>query len=161
MSTARTAWIIGASSGIGRALAEQLHADGWQLVISARNQKALEALSETLSARVLVCDATEPESLKAAAADAFTSHIDCVISNVGDYQPMGLSNFNSHTLSALTRSNFISAAYLIESVLPHLQVQQGGQLLFNVSASVYRGLPNAAAYGASKAALLHLSLIHI
>lgn len=151
------AWIIGASSGIGRALVEAGHKKGWKMLISARNATALMELSQSFNASPFALDATQHDQVGKVARKVFKDrHIDYVLFNVGNYQPMGLNNFSHDNVESMLRSNFLSATYLIEAITPLLKAQGGGHVLFNISASAYRGLPNAAGYGASKAALLHM-----
>lgn len=157
MTAEGSIWIIGASSGIGRALAQLLSQDGWRLMLSARNADALVELASQTHGMAFPCDATNRTEMQEAAAAVFADGlVEKIVFNVGDYQPMGLNNFDSEGIEAIMRANFFSAAQLLEILLPHLRKQGGGEVLFNASASVYRGLPNAAAYGSSKAALVHM-----
>jgi len=157
-TSTRHAWLIGASHGIGRALAEQLAAEGWQLTLSARTPGPLLEVASPLSARALPLDATDPQALHEAAQRVFQdTPPQLVLMNVGDYQPMPLEQFDVALFERLNRSNYLAAVYLLDAVLPRMRDAGGGQLLLNASASAYCGLPNAAPYSAPKAALLNMA----
>ena len=71
----RTAWLIGASTGIGRATAARLHALGAKVVVSARSASALQAFTEAhVGSEALALDATDRDALHAAAAGIVERH---------------------------------------------------------------------------------------
>ena len=151
------AWIIGASQGIGRELARLLAAQGWQLTVSARNEKRLLEVSATCEATPVAFDATDREATLAAATRAFSSRpCDLVLFNVGDYEPMPLAEFDTDLFVRLNRTNYLASVYLLDALIP-LMRDGGGQILLNASAAAYRGLPNSAPYSAPKAAVIHMA----
>ena len=156
-ASTRQAWLIGASHGMGRELALQLADQGWRLTLSARGEDALHEVARGCAARVLPLDATDRAAVRQAAISVFA---DCapelVMLNVGDYQPMVATAFDVDLFERLNRVNYLTAVYLLDAVLP-LMRDNGGQILFNVSASAYVGLPQAGPYSAPKAALLNLA----
>ena len=83
----KTALITGASGGIGRAIAEALHARGATLAISARRGEALAGLAAQLQSRVQVlpCDLADPQAVEALVPQAETvlGHLDILINNAG------------------------------------------------------------------------------
>jgi short-subunit dehydrogenase len=154
-------WLVGASSGIGAALAHQLAGRGAQLALSARNADKLQALN-VANALILPCDATASDSL-AAARDrmlAVWGAIDLVIYLAGDYVPMRADSFDLAKAEKVIEVNFLAAMRLTASALPHLPA--GGGIAFVASVAGYRGLPKALAYGPGKAALIHFAeVLHL
>jgi short-subunit dehydrogenase len=154
-------WLVGASSGIGAALAHELARRGAQLALSARNADKLQALN-VANALILPCDATASDSL-AAARDrmlAAWGAIDLVIYLAGDYVPMRADSFDLAKAEKVIEVNFLAAMRLTASVLPHLPA--GGGIAFVASVAGYRGLPKALAYGPGKAALIHFAeVLHL
>ena len=154
-------WIIGASSGIGRALAVELDQRGARLVLSARDSKKLEELSASLSAHhlVLPCDVTDPDIMSNAAKTALTffGHIDSVLFLAGTYQPMKLNSLDIASLQNIISINLNGAFNVIHAVIPILLAQKSGQIGICASVAGYRGLPNSQPYSATKAALINLT----
>lgn len=149
-------WLVGASSGIGAALAQALAQRGARLVLSARSVDKLVALP-IADALLVPCDVTDLESLQDAfdAVLKFYLHIDLIIYLAGDYEPMRSDNFDLTIAEKLFAVNFLGAMRLSSLVLPHLSGGDG--LAFVASVAGYRGLPLALAYGPGKAALIHFS----
>lgn len=112
-------WLVGASSGIGAALAQQLAGRGARLALSARNADKLQALN-IADALILPCDATTSDSL-AAARDrmlAAWAGIDLVIYLAGDYVPMRADSFDLAKAEKVIEVNFLAAMRLTACVLP-------------------------------------------
>lgn len=149
-------WLIGASSGIGAALAVELAGRGARLALSARNAERLRALgiAEVL---VLPCDATDNVGLAAARAALLADWggVDLVIYLAGDYVPMRADNFDLASAEKVVSINFTAAMRLTSCVLPDLPA--GGGIVFVASVAGYRGLPKALCYGPGKAALIHFA----
>jgi NAD(P)-dependent dehydrogenase (short-subunit alcohol dehydrogenase family) len=153
----RRAWLVGASQGMGRELAALLAGRGWQLHLSARSREALSEFAETIGAHPVAFDATDPAATLEAAKAVFSEQPpELVIMNVGDYRPMPVAHFDPDLFYALNRTNYLAAVNLLAAVIP-LMRPHGGQILLNVSAAAYRGLPQAAPYSAPKAATLHMA----
>ena len=154
-------WLVGASSGIGAALALELAGRGARLALSARNAEKLQAL-KIPEALILPCDATDTASL-AAARDALLQAwwgIDLVIYLAGDYAPMRADDFDLACAEKIIEVNFLAAMRLTATVLPDLKA--GGGIAFVASVAGYRGLPKALAYGPGKAALIHFAeVLHL
>jgi len=152
----RRVWLIGASSGIGAALARELAARGARLALSARRTEALQALG-LADALLLPCDVAERQALAAALAEieARWGGVDLVCYLAGDYRPMSVDNFDLASAERLFAVNFVGAAKTADVVLPALR--PGGGIAFVASVAGYRGLPKALAYGPGKAALIHFA----
>lgn len=149
-------WLIGASTGIGAALAQELARHGARLALSARNAAKLKALN-IADALLVPCDVTDSVSLAVAHGNllAALGGIDLAIYLAGDYQPMRAENFDLSAAEKIVAVNFLGAMRVTASVLPDLQ--SGAGIAFVASVAGYRGLPNSLAYGASKAALIHFA----
>jgi NAD(P)-dependent dehydrogenase (short-subunit alcohol dehydrogenase family) len=156
----RTVWLVGASTGIGRATAEQLHARGARVIVSARSAPALDAFvgAHPGSDRI-VLDATDREALRDAAAHIVRTHgrIDLAVYCAGTYAAMRADTFDLDVALRHVEVNYVGALHLLDAVLPHLRRQRGGQLSLVASVAGYRGLPQALAYGPTKAALINLA----
>ena len=156
-------WITGGGTGIGRELALTYARRGAQVWISGRRAEVLAqvvAEAESLQGQVsaVVLDVTDAQACAEAwrqVSDA-AGKLNRIILNAGDHREMPAVEFNQQTVEHLMNVNFYGVTRLIEQILPDLRVQ-GGQLAVVASLAGYRGLPLAAAYGASKAALINLT----
>jgi NAD(P)-dependent dehydrogenase (short-subunit alcohol dehydrogenase family) len=158
--TGRTVWLIGASTGIGRATAELLHTRGAQVVVSARNAAALDAFERAHPGSLgLALDATDRDAMHAAASRivARFGRIDMAVYCAGYYKPMRATDFDLDEALLHERVNFVGALHMLDAVLPVLLKQQAGHLSVISSVAGYRGLPNSLAYGPTKAALINLA----
>lgn len=152
----RRVWLVGASTGIGAALARALAGQGARLALSARGAAALRAL-DLPGALCLPCDVTDGASLAAARAAlcAAWGGIDLVVYLAGDYVPMQAADFDLARAEQVIAVNFGGAMRLAATVLPDLR--PGGGIAFVASVAGYRGLPRALCYGPGKAALIHFA----
>jgi NAD(P)-dependent dehydrogenase (short-subunit alcohol dehydrogenase family) len=154
-------WLIGASSGIGAALARELAARGARLALSARNAQKLQRNALT-GALPVPCDVTDTASLATARATVMAAlgGVDLVVYLAGDYVPMGAHNFNLALAEQVIAVNFTAAMHVTAAVLPDLR--PGGGIAFVASVAGYRGLPKALCYGPGKAALIHFAeVLHL
>jgi len=152
----RRVWLIGASSGIGAALAMELSRLGAQVAISARSVAALQALNMD-SAILLPCDVTDNVSLAGArhALIGAWGSLDLVIYLAGDYVPMTVQNFDLARAEQVIDVNFNGALRVFAAIMPDLKA--GGGIAFMASVAGYRGLPKSLCYGPGKAALIHFA----
>ena len=160
----RVVWLVGASTGIGRALAEALHARGATVAVSARNALALERfVAAHPGSEALPLDVAESDTLRDAAASLAQRHgrIDLVVYCAGTYRAMRATEFDLDNALQHLRINYEGALRLLDAVLPQLLRQaaagQGAHLSLTASVAGYRGLPKALAYGPTKAALINLA----
>ena len=149
-------WLVGASSGIGAALAVALAGQGARLALSARRADKLQALG-IADALLVPCDATDAASLAGARQGVIAAlgGIDLVIYLAGDYVPMRADSFDLAVAEQVVAVNFNGAMRLAAAVLPDLH--PGGGIAFVASVAGYRGLPKALCYGPGKAALIHFA----
>ncbi|MDD2744718.1 MAG: SDR family NAD(P)-dependent oxidoreductase, partial [Rhodocyclaceae bacterium] len=130
-------WLVGASAGIGAALAQELAKRGARLALSARNEEKLRALNIP-DALILPCDATEVASLERALHHLLVQFwgVDLVIYLAGDYVPMCADNFYLAQAEKVIEVNFLAAMRLTATVLPHLRTGSG--IAFVASVAGYR-----------------------
>jgi short-subunit dehydrogenase len=149
-------WLVGASAGIGAALAHALAAQGAKLALSSRKLASLEAL-DIQGALLLPCDSTQPDTLTAArdALVAAWGGVDLVVYLAGGYEPMQADTLDVAVLEQVVDVNFHGAVRLTSVVMPDLKA--GGGIALVASVAGYQGLPKALAYGSGKAALIHFA----
>lgn len=150
-------WIIGASAGIGAALARALAGQDAQLVLSARDGAALDALARDLGgARVLPVDLARRETLAGAVADlAQGAPLDAVICTAALYDPARVADLHPDRTEELVRVNLLGTLD-VARLTPRL-IRNGGQLVLFGSVAGYIGLPGGQAYSATKAAVNNLA----
>lgn len=154
-------WIIGASSGIGRALAVELASRGAVLALSARRKTELDSLNEELGGRhkvfpVEVTDSTMLEKSARAIAAVFP-RIDSTLFMAAAYAPTALDKLEMAVVRKIVDINLYGAFNTVYAVLPILKSQGSGQIVLCGSVSGYRGLPNAQPYSATKAGIINLA----
>jgi NAD(P)-dependent dehydrogenase (short-subunit alcohol dehydrogenase family) len=155
-------WLVGASTGIGRATASALHAQGAQVVVSARKVAELDAFVAAHPGAVAVpLDATDRHSVRAAVTEAaHGGGLDCVVYCAGHYAPQQASALDLDELLRHNAVNYLGALHVLDAVVPLLLAQppqRRGHISLVGSVAGYRGLPNSLAYGPTKAALIHLA----
>lgn len=163
MNTPSIAWITGASSGIGRDLALLYAKAGWQVYASARNRDALASLSQESAAYdgdiiAAAMDVTQTKDIADFVAQRHATNTlpQLAVFNAGFYEPIGLDDFDFDNFSTTFDVNVFGVARCMSSLLPHYISSRSGHLAVVSSVAGYTGLPRAAAYGSSKAALIHL-----
>lgn len=153
-------WLIGASEGIGAALAKKLAAEGARLILSARQAEKLEALRATLAGgghQAMPLDVCSLESVQAAWQALSASPPDVVIYNAGTYTPMDAQKLDLAAVEAMLDVNLHGAFRVVSTILPTYLARSAGHLVLVGSVAGYRGLPSAMGYGASKAGIIHLA----
>ncbi|MEO7241956.1 MAG: SDR family NAD(P)-dependent oxidoreductase [Variovorax sp.] len=157
----KTAWIIGASSGIGRAVAVALLDAGAHVAVSARDQDALETLATGYPhgrVTVLPLDVNDMEALAAAHARLVQiAAIDLLLYCAGYYKGLRAFVLDREEMLRHQQVNYVGAINVLAAVLPTLQARGAGHVSLVASVAGYRGLPMCAAYGPTKAALTHLA----
>lgn len=155
----RSVWLVGASSGIGLACAQTLHAAGARVCVSARQASLLQDFVQAHPGSLaLPVDVTDAAALKQTAAALQAQHgLDVVIYCAGYYHAETATAFDVGSMQTHLRVNYTGALLLLDAVLPALLAQGRGHLSLVSSVAGYRGLPNSLAYGPTKAALTHLA----
>ncbi len=150
-------WLVGASEGLGRALAERMSAAGAELILSARNAGRLADLAAALPgpARAVAVDVADADSVGRAAEAA--GEVDGLVWLAGVYWPMRSQDWNADQVAAMCDINFTGAARVLGHVVPDMVARDRGHIVLTGSLSGFRGLPGAVGYGASKAAVMSLA----
>ncbi|SFL39737.1 SDR family NAD(P)-dependent oxidoreductase [Shimia haliotis] len=152
----KTYWLVGASHGLGHALAHALDDRGARLILSARSLPPLQDLAKSLThAKALALDVTDKASV-AEAADKL-SNVDGVIYCAGAYDPMSAADWDVDSAEKMADVNFMGALRVLGHVVPDMARRNAGHVVMIGSLAGHRGLPNAIGYGASKAAAMHLA----
>ncbi|HEY5798729.1 MAG TPA: SDR family NAD(P)-dependent oxidoreductase [Burkholderiaceae bacterium] len=153
-------WIIGASSGIGAAVARALLAQGANVALSGRRVEALRAQAGGHRHAVIAPLDVEDAASVAAACDALLQswpHFDLVLIVAGAYNEMRADSFDLATARHIVDVNLGGVLNCLAPVLPVLLRQNAGALGLVSSVAGFRGLPKALAYGPAKAAVINLA----
>ena len=152
-------WITGASSGIGKALAQKFAAEGWKVAVSARRKEILNEMANDENITSYPLDVTDQNQIN----DVFSKIINefgsldlCVFSS-GTYDPKLEQEINIKQNKFVMETNFFGVLYCIKSVEKYFKDKQDGHISIVSSVAAYRGLPNSSGYGPSKAALTNLT----
>ena len=149
-------WIIGASAGIGEALARAFAAEGARLILSARDGAALAKLAgQCGGAEVLALDLGRRETLAAAVAGMAPGALDAVICTAALYDPARVADLDPVRTEDLVRVNLLGTLDVARLTPPLLR--DGGQSVLFGSVAGYIGLPGGQAYSATKAAVNNLA----
>lgn len=150
-------WVVGASEGLGRAVAKRLAAEGVRLALSARSEDRLQSLADDLptEASVHPLDVTDRTSVLNAAQGI--GPVDGVIVLTGVYWPMRAAEFDPQQVEAMCDVNFTGTARVLSAIVPGFVARNTGHIVLTGSLSGFRGLPGAIGYGASKAGMMHLA----
>jgi short-subunit dehydrogenase len=152
----QTWWIVGASEGLGRAMAEALDEAGARLILSARNATRLDVLAARLSdAKSLPLDVTDAASV--ADATQGLGSIDGIIYCAGAYDPLTAQEWRPAAGETMCEGNFMGARRVLGRIVPEFSKRDRGHIVLIGSLAGFTGLPGAIGYGASKAALMHLA----
>lgn len=157
----RVAWVTGAGKGIGRAVAERLVRDGWTVCISARTAKDLENLKAEHrdgAVHTYPLDITDGSAV-ATCIDNIedeVGRIELAILNAGTHTSETLAQFTVETTRRLLDVNVMGTVNCLQPLIGRFREHRTGHIAVVGSLAGYRGLPTAAAYGASKAALINL-----
>ena len=150
-------WLVGASEGLGLALAQKLSAAGAEVILSARNAEVLQKAAATLPgpATVLPVDVSSSESVQAAAAQL--PEIDGMVFLAGVYWPMRAQDWDAQQAEAMADINFTGLVRILGVALPPMTARNRGHIVVTGSLSGFRGLPGAIGYAASKAGTMVLA----
>lgn len=156
------AWVTGASTGIGAAVAERLVADGWTVAITARAEDRLRALAAVHPGRMIVApgDVSDAGAMAAVHAGIVAEAgrpVALAILNAGAWQEMGAGDFDLAAFRSMVEVNLLGTAHVLDTVMKPMMARRSGQIAIVASVAGYRGLPRSVAYGATKAALIAMT----
>ena len=163
MLSDKTAIVTGAGTGIGRAIARTLHAHGARVVLAGRRRDRLDATAALLGdrTRVVPTDVTVPDqvqALAAAAAEFGQGRIDILVNNAGVMRFAPFQQADEAHWQTLMDVNCWGPRRLMTAVLPAMR-GGGGSIVNIASIAGEHAFPGAAAYGAAKRALRHVSQV--
>lgn len=147
----KTAWITGASSGLGLATARAFCAHGWRVIAGARSfaDEASGALTR------LRLDVTDAESCARFAREALAAspRVDALVCGAAVLVLGACENTDAEEYARVLATNFTGAARMVTLALPHMRAQGGGRVILFSSVNGVMGIPFQSAYTASKHAL--------
>ncbi|HEV8338212.1 MAG TPA: SDR family oxidoreductase [bacterium] len=160
----RVAVITGASRGLGREIARLFARKGARLVLVARGEAALRQAAEELSGITTVLTVAtdvgeEAERITAMAVDRF-GRVDVLINNASEIGPSPMPSLEDYPWDALLRVfriNVVAPLHLSQLLLPQMKARREGVIINVTSDAGVQAYPGWGGYGASKAALEHLS----
>jgi short-subunit dehydrogenase len=150
-------WLVGASEGLGLALARLLSAAGAEVILSARNEATLKEAAASLPGPVTILplDVGSSDSVQAAAAQL--PDLDGMVFLAGVYWPMRAQDWDAKSAEAMADINFTGAIRVVGAALPPMVAKDKGHIVITGSLSGFRGLPGAIGYAASKAGTMVLA----
>lgn len=150
-------WLIGASEGLGKALAEKLSRAGAEVILSARSEDTLaEAVKDMHGkASYQTIDIGDDDSVKTAAAAV--GDVDGVVLLAGVYWPFGADEWDADKATAMVNINFTGFVRVLGQVVPAMVARDDGHIVITSSLTGFRGLPGSIGYTASKAATMSLA----
>jgi len=157
----RRVWIVGASTGIGAALAEDLLAKGAKVAVSARKREPLEAMAAKHGGNVAVLplDINDAPALAAATQQivARWGGLDLLVLMAGDYAPMRAYELDLEVARRMIQTNIQGYLNGLAPVIPLMMKQGSGTMCLVSSVAGFRGLPKSLIYGPTKAAIINLA----
>jgi short-subunit dehydrogenase len=153
----KTVWIVGASSGIGQALAFELDKRGASLILSARREPVLHALNQKMGDRhrIIALDVSDHAAFQNAMHSI--KALDSAVFMAAAYNPGLMENMNMNDAHTMMNVNVNGALHFIHCVYPFFILQKYGQIALCGSVAGYCGLPHSQPYSATKAAIISLA----
>ncbi len=150
-------WLVGASDGLGAALAGAMSRAGAEVILSARSEDKLIALGATLPGRASVqtIDVSDNDSVIAAAQAVGT--VDGVVFLAGVYWPFSAKDWNADKANAMADINLTGLIRVMGQVVPAMVARDSGHIVITSSLSGFRGLPGCIGYTAAKAGTMSLA----
>ena len=153
-------FITGASSGIGAALARTCLAAGQSVTAVARRADRLAALGDGHDRfHAAACDVTDAAALASSIAESIAKlgPVDCAILNAGMYEPQDTTAIDPAVYAQHMNVNYMGVVNALPALIENMMGSGKGQIAIVSSVAGWRGLPRAAAYGPTKAALISLA----
>lgn len=155
--TYRVVWIIGASSGIGKALAEIYAGRGATVAVSARSADALQTMAESnANIHAYQLDIGDADAVAATVAriEAELGSIDLMIQSAAMWSQMGVDEFDAAKIRKSMDVNFGGTVNVVGALIGPMMQRRSGHISIIASVAGYIGLPQSLAYGPTKAALI-------
>ena len=155
----KVVWITGASSGIGKAVAQECASQGAQVVLTARRFEELENVRLSLANPdqhlSVIADITDETQVEKAYAKVLENkgRIDWLINNAGLSQRALITETTMQTERTIMEVDYFSQVFLTKTVLPTFLKQKSGRVVFVSSIAGLLGTQYRASYSAAKAAI--------
>jgi short-subunit dehydrogenase len=153
-------WITGASSGIGKAAAEEFARTGCKVFVSARRVTELERFNKTLSkdkleVEIYPCNVASSTNVEQTAKKILSTHkIDCLINNAGMTSFKSAEENSINEIDDIINTNLLGSIYTIKSILPGMIKQGSGTIINILSTATKKVFTESSAYTASKLGLM-------
>ena len=152
-------WITGASSGIGKAVAEKFAKEGWKVAVSARRKELLDELAQNQNIVSFPLDVTNNNQINEVFKNILTEFKDldiCLFSS-GTYEPKDELSIDPDKIRNVINVNFLGVIDCVKTVEDYFKNKKSGHISIVSSIAGYKGLPNSSGYGPSKAALTNFA----
>lgn len=150
-------WLVGASDGLGAALAQRLSKAGAHVIVSARSEDKLRDLVASLPTEGSYQTVDVSDDASIIAATQAIGQIDGVIYLAGVYWPFAATEWNAEQATAMADINFTGLVRVMGRVVPQFVARDAGHIVITGSLSGFRGLPGSIGYTASKAGTMSLA----
>ena len=152
-------WITGASSGIGRAVAEKFAQEGWKVAISARRKEILDQIAANKNIESFPLDVTDEKKCKSVFEEIIQrfNGLDICFFCSGTYDPKKEQELNLEQNKFVMNVNYFGTLNCVKTVEKYFKEKKDGHISIVSSIAGYRGLPNSSGYGPSKAALTNFA----
>ena len=152
----KIAFVTGVSDGIGEAFTKILLQNGWEVIGISRNEQKLNSFKKSINPisnafKSYKCDVQNIEKLKKIANENDAANL--LFLNAGIYNPIDSSKSNLEIYKEHINVNLLGVINCYEAFLPKMLEEGDGKIIIMSSISGWIGLPKAAAYGPTKAAL--------
>ena len=148
-------WITGASSGIGKAVAEKFALEGWKVAVSARRKEVLDEMTKTQNIFSYPLDVTNEDQINGVFQKILNDfgELDLCLFSSGTYDPKNEQKIDPDKIKNVIKVNFFGVVDCVKTVEDYFKKRKSGHISIVSSIAGYRGLPNSSGYGPSKAAL--------
>ena len=152
-------WITGASSGIGKAVAEKFAKEGWKVAVSARRKQLLDELAKNENISSFPLDVTDRPQINNTFKNILNEfgELDICLFSSGTYEPKDEQSIDPDKIKNVINVNFLGVIDCVKVVEDYFKKKKTGHISIVSSIASYRGLPNSSGYGPSKAALTNFS----
>ncbi len=157
MKSNKVMLITGATSGVGKALAEYYYKKNYKLILIGGSKEKVEKQSKKFKKNTLfICaDLTKSKDIKRVVSDSITKFkkIDILIANAGLYEPDKIISGNPDRWDRVISVNVTSVFRLVNLVLPHMKKNKFGDIAITSSISGHQAIHWEPIYSASKHAI--------
>ena len=148
-------WVTGASSGIGKAVAEKFASENWKVAISARRTDILDEIAKNQNIFAYPMDVTNQNQTEETFSKILKDFgdLDLCIFSSGTYERKSEKGLNVDNIKKVMEVNFLGVVGCVKTVQEYFQNKKNGHISIVSSPVGYRGLPKSSGYTASKASL--------